>query len=288
MLAVVAWLIVQRQRSLHLKRASGRNAIATVFQFHSRTKAETELQNARIASRIENRAANSDGWARFSRLGMNCKAVTIDNPKEVVAHTDQLVRELMEERGYPMGDFERRAADISVDHPAVVATYRVAQAIAVSDGARRGGTEELRKAVIYYRTLFDELLGVAHDRVAACRPCAALRCTHESPDELESARERAQCRNMRALQSAHHQRCMRPTSLLQVNTDGVSQTKTTREEAKLAPPLYARGGDGFRARWDLVQEASSTTPRSCARQMSCRASPSLRKPSQTAIELEKV
>jgi hypothetical protein len=76
----------------------------------------------------------------------------------------------MEERGYPMGDFEHRAADISVDHPGVVATYRVAQGIAASDARGEADTEELRKAVIYYRTLFDELLGIAHDRVASLPP----------------------------------------------------------------------------------------------------------------------
>jgi hypothetical protein len=66
----------------------------------------------------------------------------------------------MVKRGYPMGDFERRAADISVDHPALVETYRSAQAIALRDQRGQASTEELRKAVVYYRTLFDELLEV--------------------------------------------------------------------------------------------------------------------------------
>jgi hypothetical protein len=66
----------------------------------------------------------------------------------------------MEKRGYPMGDFERRAADISVDHPEVVANYRSAQAIAMRDQKGAADTEELRKAVVHYRALFDELLEV--------------------------------------------------------------------------------------------------------------------------------
>ena len=84
----------------------------------------------------------------------------VDNPKGVVAEADQLVRELMARRGYPMADFEHRAADISVDHPAVVDHYRSAQAIA--ERARRGeaSTEDLRKAVVHYRALFDDLLEV--------------------------------------------------------------------------------------------------------------------------------
>jgi len=66
----------------------------------------------------------------------------------------------MGKRGYPMGDFERRAADISVDHPGVATTYRAAQAIAVRDERGEADTEELRKAVVHFRTLFDELLEV--------------------------------------------------------------------------------------------------------------------------------
>lgn len=84
----------------------------------------------------------------------------VDNPKGVVVQAHQLVRELMLKRGYPMGDFERRAADISVDHPAVVENYRAAQAIAARDERGEADTEELRKAVVHYRVLFDELLEV--------------------------------------------------------------------------------------------------------------------------------
>jgi hypothetical protein len=85
----------------------------------------------------------------------------IDNPKGVVAEADRLVRELMVKRGYPMGDFDRRAADISVDHPAVVENYRAAQSIAMRDERGEADTEELRKAVVHYRTLFDELLQIS-------------------------------------------------------------------------------------------------------------------------------
>jgi hypothetical protein len=70
----------------------------------------------------------------------------------------------MQKRGYPMGDFERRAADISVDHPEVVAHYREAQVIAVRDERGEADTEELRKAVVHYRALFDELLEVREAR----------------------------------------------------------------------------------------------------------------------------
>jgi len=170
-LAVVAWLIVQRRRSVHLKRRFGPEYDLTVSEFRSRTKAETELQKRedRVA-RLKIVPLTPADAARFSKAWNELQSRFIDNPKGVVAHADQLVRELMQERGYPVGDFERQAADISVDHPGVVATYRVAQGIAASDARGEADTEELRKAVIYYRTLFDELLGVAHDRVPALPP----------------------------------------------------------------------------------------------------------------------
>jgi hypothetical protein len=73
----------------------------------------------------------------------------------------------MLKRGYPMGDFARRAADISVDHPAVVENYRAAQAIAARDERGQADTEELRKAVVHYRVLFDDMLEVRETKEEA-------------------------------------------------------------------------------------------------------------------------
>jgi hypothetical protein len=94
----------------------------------------------------------------------------VDNPKGVVVQADHLVRELMLKRGYPMGDFERRAGDISVDHPTLVEFYRAAQAIAVRDEQSLADTEELRQAVVHYRALFDELLEVKEAKQEAMPP----------------------------------------------------------------------------------------------------------------------
>jgi hypothetical protein len=64
----------------------------------------------------------------------------------------------MQVRGYPIGEFDQRAADISVDHPVVVANYRVAHEIALRHSRGQASTEDLRKAMVHYRSLFDELL----------------------------------------------------------------------------------------------------------------------------------
>jgi hypothetical protein len=165
---VVAWLIVRRQRSLGLKRRYGPEYDLAVSRLGSRSKAEMELasREKRVA-RLTIVPLTAAEASRFSQAWNTLQGRFVDNPKGVVAEADRLVRDLMEKRGYPMGDFERLAADISVDHPTVVTTYRAAQTIATRDARGEADTEELRKAVVYYRTLFDELLGVAPNKAPA-------------------------------------------------------------------------------------------------------------------------
>jgi hypothetical protein len=76
-----------------------------------------------------------------------------------VGDADRIVTAVMRDRGYPVDDFEQRAADVSVDHPVVVESYRVAHAISRASAENRAGTEDLRQAMRHYRALFGELLG---------------------------------------------------------------------------------------------------------------------------------
>jgi hypothetical protein len=160
-LGVVAWLVTQKQKSLKLRQRFGPEYDRAVNEFGGRAKAETELKKreARVA-RLTLVPLTSADAARFSESWRALQGRFIDSPKGVVAEADLLVRELMLKRGYPMADFEHRVADISVDHPSVVETYRAAQTIATRDLRGEADTEELRKAVVHYRTLFDELLEV--------------------------------------------------------------------------------------------------------------------------------
>ena len=158
--AIVALFVSQRQkRSQRLQRRFGPEYGRAVGEMGSRTKAESELEarEKRVGGLTITPLSPGDA-ARFTQAWSAMQGRFIDNPKGVVSEADRLVRELMMKRGYPMGDFERRAADISVDHPAVVENYRAAQSIAVRDERGEADTEELRKAVVHYRTLFDELL----------------------------------------------------------------------------------------------------------------------------------
>src|SRR6185503_6790094 len=82
----------------------------------------------------------------------------VENPRAAVTDVDLLVEEVLRARGYPVGDFDRQAADISVDHPALVENYRAAHAIAQRSRDGSASTEDLRNAMLHYRALFDDLL----------------------------------------------------------------------------------------------------------------------------------
>jgi len=158
----VVWRVYQKQQSDRLKAHFGPEYGRAVANLGSQSKAESELK-ARKA-RVEQLKIVPLPPAEAARFGQAWRALQgrfIDNPKGVLAEADQLVRELMHKRGYPMGDFDRRAADISVDHPAVVEHYRAAQATALRDQRGQADTEELRKGVVHYRALFQELLEVS-------------------------------------------------------------------------------------------------------------------------------
>ena len=162
LLALAAWFFIRRRnQSARLQERFGPEYDRAVGELGGRGKGESELKarEKRIEELTITPLAPADA-ARFSEAWKALQGRFVDNPKGVVAQADQLVRELMLKRGYPMGDFERRTADISVDHPDVVEHYRAAQAIAVRDERGEADTEELRKAVVHYRVLFDEMLDV--------------------------------------------------------------------------------------------------------------------------------
>lgn len=167
LVAVAAWLWNQKQQSRRLEARFGPEYARTVDKLGSRPRAEAELRTR------EKRVHELDivplapaEAARFSHEWKTLQGRFVDNPKGALIEADQLVRELMLKRGYPMGDFDHRAADISVDHPAVVEHYRAAQAIALRDRRGEADTEELRRAVVHYRALFDDLLEVGDPRAA--------------------------------------------------------------------------------------------------------------------------
>jgi hypothetical protein len=161
-IALAAWLSSQRKKqSQRLQQRFGPEYDRAVTDLGGRAKAESVLKaREKRVEGLDIVALSPADAERFSQAWIALQGRFVDNPKATVVQADQLVRELMSKRGYPMGDFELRAADISVDHPGVVETYRAAQAVAVRNERGEADTEALRKAIVHYRALFDELLEV--------------------------------------------------------------------------------------------------------------------------------
>ena len=161
LLAVAAWFLYRHRQSERLEQRFGPEYDRVVNEMGSRDKAEAELMaREKRVSRLRIVSLQADDAAHFAHAWRLLQGRFVDDPRGVVAEADKLVRELMGRRGYPMDDFDHLAADISVDHPAVVSNYRAARDIAVRDSRGESDTEELRRSVVHYRALFDELLEV--------------------------------------------------------------------------------------------------------------------------------
>jgi hypothetical protein len=161
--AVALILYVQKERTRRLRGQFGPEYDRMVDHEGNPRKAEEELaQRQKRIEKLHIRELPGKDVDRFAEAWRKVQTRFVDAPASAVAEADRLVRDVMNARGYPMGSFEQRAADISVDHPRVVQSYRVAHDIAVRDAAGKATTEDLRQAMVHYRDLFDELLGVTH------------------------------------------------------------------------------------------------------------------------------
>lgn len=161
LLAVAGWLLLRKRQSERLEQRFGPEYNRAMDELGSRSKAEAELRARQ--ERVEQLhivPLSPADAAHFSQAWRSLQARFVDNPHVALAEADQLVCDLMQRRGYPMGDFERSAADVSVDHPRVVEHYRAGHAIAMRDRDAQCDTEALRQALVHYRALFSELLEV--------------------------------------------------------------------------------------------------------------------------------
>jgi hypothetical protein len=171
---LVAIFVIARERekaqSRHLRERFGPEYGRVVSSAGDREKAEAELAaREKRVDRLQLVTLPPAEAAQYGRQWETLQSEFVDNPVGVVGEADRLVRELMLKRGYPMGDFESRAADISVHHPAVVENYRAAQVIAVRSHRGQVSTEDLRKAVVHYRVLFEDLLETGAAPMAGTR-----------------------------------------------------------------------------------------------------------------------
>ncbi len=157
--AALTWYFLRRRQSRGLRSRFGPEYEHAVREYGDASKAEAALRaRERRREKLHIRPLLPEERERFGRLWHDVQARFVDDPEKSIHDADALVSEAMRARGYPMAEFERRAEDISVDHPRVVRNYRAAHAIAVRREKGEASTEDLRQALVYYRDLFDELL----------------------------------------------------------------------------------------------------------------------------------
>ena len=160
-IAVVAWLYMRKRRNTtaSLRKKFGPEYDRTVLVHGTGRKAEAKLEDQQTrVEKLNLRDLDPTEHARFLKQWESVQSRFVDSPKGAVAEADDLLSSLMKARGYPVSDFDQRAADISVDHPRVVENYRSAHEIAQRVGNDAATTEDLRAAMIHYRSLFDELV----------------------------------------------------------------------------------------------------------------------------------
>jgi len=159
--AVGAWLYVRKRRRMTagLRRKFGPEYDRAVLTHGSKAEAKLVDREKRIDN-LNIRDLDAMEHQRYAKQWEAVQSRFVDSPKGAIAEADDLVSSVMKVRGYPVADFDQRAADISVDHPRVVENYRLAHQIALRAGKEGATTEELRTAMIHYRSLFEELVQV--------------------------------------------------------------------------------------------------------------------------------
>ncbi len=160
-LAIGAWMYIQKRRTERLRAQFGPEYARELNRTRDRRRVEGKLDDR--VKRVEHlhiQPLTPRDRARFLESWRMIQTQFVDNPGAALAEADRLVADVMTTRGYPVADppdFEQRTADISVDHPMVVENYRTAHAIAASHARGKASTEEMRRAMIHYRTVFEEL-----------------------------------------------------------------------------------------------------------------------------------
>jgi hypothetical protein len=159
-IAAVALILLMRNRSNKLRTRFGPEYDRAVKETGSKYRAEAKLE--KLQKRVQSfsirplQPADRDAFQQSWRA---VQAKFVDDPKLALTEADELLTRLMSARGYPMGEFDQRAEELSVDHPVVVENYRAGHDIALRHARGQASTEDMRQAMIHYRQLFEELVG---------------------------------------------------------------------------------------------------------------------------------
>jgi predicted RND superfamily exporter protein len=153
-------LVFTSGRSKRLQGQFGKEYDHTVQSTGNKQKAQTQLeQRQKHVKSLDIRPLSDSEREQYKVRWAAVQSKFVDEPGQAIVDADRLITGVMQLRDYPVSDFEQRAADISVSYPDLVSNYRAARAIAVKNEKNQANTEELRQATIYYRSLFEELVG---------------------------------------------------------------------------------------------------------------------------------
>jgi hypothetical protein len=157
-LLIIVWAVVRHRRRVELRQRFGPEYDRTLRE-HGPGGAETVLtQREKRVEKFSIRELTLDERERFITEWRVVQSRFVENPRAAVNDADALVTRLMQTRGYPVSEFSQRAADLSVDHPRLVDNYRAAHEITLRERQGQATTEDLRSALLYYRSLFDDLM----------------------------------------------------------------------------------------------------------------------------------
>ena len=156
---ILALAFSRRQHSEQLHEHFGPEYDRTVQTLGNEKKAQTELEERqKFVEALDIRALTTIERDRYLADWAAVQSKFVDEPGQAIVDADRLIMEVMQVRAYPIADFEQRAANVSVSYPALVSNYRAAREIALKNERHEADTEELRQAMIYYHSLFEELL----------------------------------------------------------------------------------------------------------------------------------
>jgi len=164
LVVIATTMISRKRRTQQLQGRFGPEYERTLESSESKRKAEAELAaRAERRQQLDIRPLSHAARTRYVERWQSVQAEFVDHPSAAVTSADALIQSVMADRGYPVEDFDQRAADVSVDHPDVVEHYREGHRLAQNESYGDGSTEDLRQAMRHYRALFDELVEPGSD-----------------------------------------------------------------------------------------------------------------------------
>lgn len=160
LVAIAVWLLMRRRKTAALRARFGPEYDRLLQSAEKPAEAERELlERQRRVESFSLRPLSRDEADQYAQSWRTVQARFVDDPRSAVNEADRLIEDVMGARGYPVEDTAHRLEDLSVEHAAVVNHYRSGREIVVRHGRGEASTEDLRKAMVHFRALFDELVG---------------------------------------------------------------------------------------------------------------------------------